>query len=166
MNFRNNPLRSVFAGALLALALGAGAEPLPPGIALGMNASQLREAVPGLFRVARPARLAGGLVGRFSAPDIPIAGESLAPTFYFVGEELQRVEYVEAPPMPDRSFEALLAWGRAQWGQELASSSPEALYATWTREDMNVYLQRTLPPMQPSVRLVFRRIIAKDASEL
>ncbi len=159
-------LRSACAAALLALATAASAQPLPSGIALGMHVSELRQAVPELRRVPRPARLAGGLVGSWSGPDIDIAGTTMVPTFYFAGDVLQRVEYANAGPTPDPAFDSLLAWGRTQWGQELASSSPEASYATWTREDMSVYLQKTLPPQRPSVRLVFKRIVAVDASTL
>lgn len=134
------------------------AQALPGGVQLGMTVPQLQQAVPGLHPVPRPARLAGGLVGSWAGPAVDVAGVSLAPTFFLAEGQLRRVEYLAAPG----SFDALLAWGRAAWGPELASQSPEGAYATWTSGELDAYLQQA----GSTVRLVLKRRILKDDSEL
>jgi len=136
------------------------AQMLPAGVQLGMSVQQLRQAVPALRPVPHPARLAGGLVGRWAGPSVRVAGVTLTPTFFFAGGHLARVEYVA--PAPDaRSFDALLAWGRGKWGPELAQRSPEGAYASWAQGDVDAYLQQA-----SRVRLVIKRRVVKDASTL
>jgi len=116
--------------------------------------------------VARPARLAGGLVGSWSGPEIDIEGLALTPTFFFAETQLRRVEYVAVSGASAGAYDVLLAWGRSQWGPELASQSPEGNYAAWTDGDMDAYLQQTGTPQHAQVRLVIKRRVMKDGSEL
>lgn len=151
-------------GLSFALLAAAGrAEVLPGGVQLGMSALDLQQAVPGLQRVRRPQHLAGGLVGRWSGPSVQVAGIALTPTFFFQHEELLRVEYDARRDAGSQAFDALLAWGRTAWGQELASQSPEGVYATWSDTELDAYLQRT---NADAVRLVIKRRVLKDDSEL
>lgn len=147
---------------LLPLSLSVHAQALPGGAQLGMNVPQLQQAVPGLKPVPHPVRMTGGLVGSWSAPAVDVAGAQLTPTFFFAAGELQRIEYLAADGTG--VFDTLLGWGRTTWGQELASQSPEGSYATWSAPDLDAYLQQTTSPQR--VRLVVKRRVAKDASEL
>jgi hypothetical protein len=141
------------------------AQALPGNAQLGMSAEQLHEAIPALKRIAHPARMTGGLLGSWSGPSTDIAGVSFVPTFFFAEGELRRVEYVAQATEASTAFDAVRAWGRAQWGAELASQNPEGAYATWASDDMDVYLQMTGSQPQ-QLRLVIKRRLLKDASEL
>jgi hypothetical protein len=158
---------AIFVTACLGLfGAAANAQTLPGGTQLGMTVPQLQQAVPALKPVARPARLTGGLVGNWSAPPIDIAGIALTPTFFFADAQLRRVEYLALPQAGTGAFDTLLAWGRTFWGQELASRNPEGAYASWTPGETDVYLQQTGEAAHPQVRLVVKRRVMKDASEL
>jgi hypothetical protein len=137
--------------------VAAQAQALPAGVHLGMTVPELRHAVPALRPVPHPARLAGGLVGRWAGPPVRVAGVALTPTFFIAGGRLARVEYVA----PASGFDALLEWGRRKWGPELAQRSPEGTYASWARDDVDAYLQQAA-----QVRLVIKRRVVKDASTL
>lgn len=130
-----------------------------------MNVQQLRKAVPALKALRRPVRLAGGLVARWSGPAAAIAGVTLVPTYFFAGGELRRVEYL-ATNAGASAFAALLHWGRASWGVELATQDPGAASASWSTDDMDIYLQHASGAQVPRLRLVVKRRALKDASEL
>lgn len=155
------PLPAIAACAALA-SFSAQAQALPGGVQMGMTVPQLQQAVPGLRPVAHPARLAGGLVGSWSGPAVELVGVSVSPTFFLAEGQLRRVEYLAAPG----AFDALLAWGRAAWGAELASQSPEGAYATWSAGEVDAYLQQANASPHPVVRLVVKRRALKDDSEL
>lgn len=163
------PARPWFLALLAACGLSfagpACAQDMPGGARLGMTAEQLQQAVPAVAKVARPVRMQGGLAGSWSAPPVAIAGTAFVPTFFFAGGQLRRIEYLASPGDAAAAFDAVRAWGRAQWGPELVSESPEASYATWTGEAMDAVLQATNAP-QRDLRLVIRRRVAKDGSEL
>jgi hypothetical protein len=131
-----------------------------------MSLQQLQQAVPALKPVAHPAHLAGGLVGRWSGPAIELAGAALTPTFFFAEAQLRRVEYLAAAEDGAAAFDPLLAWGRAAWGPELASRNPEGAYATWANGEVDAYLQQAIAPQGPRVRLVIKRRLVKDGSDL
>lgn len=154
-------LVAALATGALGLCATAHAQAVPGGARLGMTVPQLRQAVPSLQRVARPARLAGGLAGRWSAPALHVAGVALKPTFFFAAGELRRVEYLATDADP-ASFTALRNWGRARWGAELGAWDPDASFASWASDDVDAYLQRS----GPKLRLVLKRRELKDASEL
>ena len=143
----------------------ASAQDLPGGAQLGMSAQALQQALP-LRPVQRPARLAGGLVGRWSAPAFNLAGVAITPTYFLADGQLERVEYLADPASGAQAFDALRAWGRAAWGPELASQSPEGAYAAWSSDETDAYLQRTGTADAPVVRLVIKRRVVKDAGEL
>jgi hypothetical protein len=155
-----NPFFPVAAACALFACASAQAQALPGGAQLGMAVPQLQQAVPGLKPVPHPAHLAGGLVGSWSGPTIDVAGAALVPTFFLAEGQLARVEYLATP----EAYAPLLAWGRAQWGAELASDSPEGTYATWSNGEFDAYLQETHG--RPQVRLVIKRRVLKDASAL
>ncbi len=142
------------------------AQDLPAGVALGMTVQQLKQAVAGLAPVPRPARLAGGLVGSWVGPPLQLAGVDLTPTYFFAQGQLRRVDYLAADRQSATAFDALLAWARAAWGQELASQAPEGAYASWTQGELDAYLQQTSVAGRPQVRLVIKRRVLKDAGEL
>jgi hypothetical protein len=148
------------------LAASAHAQTLPGGVQLGMDAQQLQQAVPALKPVPRPVHLAGGLVGRWLAPAFDLSGVAVTPTFFFADAQLRRVEYLAAANPDTDAFDALLRWGRATWGPELASQNPEGAYATWAAGDIEAYLQQTAGPAGPQVRLVIKRRLVKDDSKL
>ena len=148
------------------LCAAAHAQTLPGGVQLGMSLQQLQQAVPALKPVAHPARLAGGLIGGWSAPAFPLSGVALTPVFFFADAQLRRVEYLASSNDGAAAFEALLAWGRSVWGPELASQEPEGAYATWANEEVDAYLQRAIAPQRPRVRLVIKRRLVKDGSDL
>lgn len=158
--------RALVFACMAALLASAQAQDLPGGAQLGMSRQQLRQALPGLRPVHRPVRLAGGLVGSWTGPAAALAGVAMAPTYFFAQGELRRIEYLAAPDADAQSFDALLAWGRGNWGPELASQGPEGSYATWSPDGMAVYLQRTGGGERPQVRLVIKADEGKDASEL
>lgn len=133
------------------------AQSLPGGAQLGMSLPQLQQSVAGAHAVAHPSRMTGGLVGSWSGPAVDVAGVALTPVFFFASGELRRIEYTG-----NDGFDALLAWGRASWGPELASQNPEGAYASWSTEEMDAYLQQT----GARVRLVIKKRVLKDASEL
>lgn len=142
------------------------AQALPGGVQLGMTVPQLQQAVSALRPVARPARLAGGLVGGWSGPVVDVAGVALVPTFFFAEAQLRRIEYLAAGDDGAAGFDALLAWGRAAWGAELAARNPEGAYASWSSDELDVYLQLAQAAQRPQLRLVIKRRVLKDASEL
>ncbi|MDB5856777.1 MAG: hypothetical protein JWQ76_466 [Ramlibacter sp.] len=148
------------------LSAAAHAQTLPGGVQLGMTLQQLQQAVPALTPVAHPAHLAGGLVGRWSGPAIQLAGVALTPTFFFADAHLQRVEYLASSGDGAAAFDSLLAWGRAAWGPELASQNPEGAYATWASGEVDAYLQQASAAQGPRVRLVIKRRLVKDGSDL
>lgn len=156
-------MASLFAATL---SFATHAQALPDGATLGMTEPQLQAAIPGLRHVPRPARLAGGLVGRFSGEAVRIADITLTPTFFIADGQVRRIEYLAAPGSAPAAFDALVAWGRAAWGAELASQSPEGDYATWSRDDVDAYVQRTRGAAGPQVRLVLKAVVAKDAGTL
>src|SRR5881398_1038512 len=104
-----SPSRALLPRAIVALSLAlsavvAHAQALPGGAQLGMNAQQLREAIPALQRVPRPVRMAGGLVGNWRGPSVAIGGVPLAPTFFFAEGELRRIEYVADAGAPADAY--------------------------------------------------------------
>lgn len=148
------------------LPAAAHAQTLPGGVQLGMTVQQLQQTVPALKPVAHPQRLAGGLAGSWSGPAIQVAGVALTPTFFLAGAHLRRVEYLAASSDGARAFDSLLVWGRAAWGPELASQDPEGAYAAWSNGAVDAYLQQAIAPQGPRVRLVIKRRLVKDGSEL
>jgi hypothetical protein len=140
-------------------------QPLPGGVALGMSLPQLQQALPQLKRVPHPARLAGGLVGAWSADALDASGVSLTPTFYFADGQLQRVEYLARPGGPE-AFAALIAWARSAWGAELSANEPEGAYASWSSDEADAYLQLTNAAHGGQLRFVVKRRVLKDAGEL
>jgi hypothetical protein len=160
------PRTALVAAWAFALSTGASAEPLPGGAELGMSVPQLQQAVPGLGPVAHAAHMAGGLVGSWAGPAVQVAGVALTPTFFVAHGQLRRVEYLAASGTPPSAFDALVDWARSAWGAELASDSPEGAYATWSRGDTAIYVQRTSGARGTQLRLVFRQVAAKDDSEL
>ena len=130
-----------------------------------MTVAQLRHARPASKRVARPVRMGGGLVGSWSEARLQLAGVALTPTFFFARGQLQRVEYL-AREGGFAAFAALRAWARTTWGAELAADGPEGAYASWSSEDTDAYLQMTNTGRGDQVRLVVRRRVTRDASEL
>lgn len=156
----------VLAMAWLTIPCAAADRPsLPGGAALQMTVPELQQAQPGLKHVAHPSRLAGGLVGSWSAGAIDVAGVALTPTFYFADGRLERVEYL-ARDGGRAAFSALLGWARNAWGTELAATDPEGAYASWTTEDMDTYLQLAGASPGGQVRLVVKQRVLKDAAEL
>ena len=127
-----------------------------------MTVPELQQARPTLKHVAHPARLAGGLVGSWADDTVSVAGVALTPTFYIADGRLERIEYL-ARDGGAADYATLLAWGRNAWGAELASTAPEASYATWSSGDTEAYLQLA---RGDQVRLVVRHRAQKDAGEL
>ena len=64
------------------------------------------------------------------------------------------------------SYDAVLAWARAQWGAELSSQGSEGAYANWAQGDVDVYLQRVGGTQPSQLRLVVKRRVLKNANEL
>ena len=164
------PSRRLVVAALAVAAGAVQAQALPSGVELGMRADELQAVLPGLERVQRPPRLAGGLVGQWRAEPVTVAGLRFEPVFYLGGGQLRRVEWAaDVRSTPDAgadAFAELVAWGRDRFGAELASSDPGSAYAAWVAGDTDVYAQRTSDPRHASVRLVYKLRRQKDASEL
>ncbi|VTU28326.1 hypothetical protein SRS16CHR_04244 [Variovorax sp. SRS16] len=163
--------RALGALALLAASAALHAQALPLGVRLGMTAGELQAAaLPGLERVPRPQRLAGGLAGSWRAAPMTVAGLSFEPVFYFAEGTLRRMEWVaDADARPDlgaAAFADLVAWGRSAFGPELGSNDPGSAYAAWVQADTDIYAQRTSDPRHASVRLVYKVRQVRDASEL
>ncbi|MFM9926476.1 hypothetical protein VLK31_26045 [Variovorax sp. H27-G14] len=166
-------LRALAASAALLAAGALHAQALPPGVRLGMSAEQLHAVLPAAERVPRPQRLGGGLVGNWRAAPVEMAGLLFEPTFFFAASELRRVEYVAnlqaTQATPDNgasAFAALVQWGRASFGTELASRDPGSAYAAWVSNDTDVYVQQVSDPRRASVRLVYKARQLRDGSEL
>ena len=165
------PVRLLLLAAFLGPAAGvAQAQALPFGVRLGMRAEELQAALPGLERVQRPQRLAGGLAGLWHGAPAPIAGLLFEPVYYLAGGQLRRVEWVAAaeaaPDLGAAAFAELVAWGRGQFGPELASHDMGSAYAAWVQGDIDVYAQHVSSARGASVRLVYKARQLKDASEL
>lgn len=165
------PVRLLLLAALFGPAAGVSqAQALPPGVRLGMTAEDLQAALPRLERVQRPQRLAGGLAGLWHGAPAPVAGLLFEPVYYLGGGQLRRVEWVAAaqaaPDLGAAAFAELVAWGRGQFGPELASSDPGSAYAAWVQGDLDVYAQHVNNARGASVRLVYKARQLKDASEL
>ena len=165
------PLRLLLLAASLGAASGLlQAQALPPDVHLGMTVKELQAALPGLERVQRPQRLAPGLAGSWHGTPAPIGGLLFQPVFYLAGGQLRRVEWVAAAPaapdMAAAAFAELVAWGRSQFGPELASNDPGSAYAAWVQGDVDVYAHYVNDARSPSVRLVYKTRQLKDASEL
>lgn len=170
------PLRSwpAVAGLLLAICCrpAAAQAPVPPGVHLGMSASELREAVPGLQPVRRPQTVAGA-VGRWRVADVQQADLVFDETFFFAEQTLQRVELVLQPgssAQPDEVFAHLVASLRASYGPELplhgGLSSVEAGSASWIHDEMDILALQSGSASQTRVRLIYKARVLKDASEL
>jgi hypothetical protein len=154
-------------GAIVALLCATSrAQSLPDGVELGMSVAQLQQAVGTLKSVPHPARMAGGLVGSWTSRAVAIAGVELAPTYFFATGQLRRIEYLASSPVDEVSYDAVLAWARKQWGAELSSQSPEGAYANWAQGEVDVYLQRVGGTQSSQIRLVVKRRVLKNASEL
>lgn len=164
------PIRTLLASTLLFAVSALHAQALPAGVRFGMSAEELQAVLPGLDRVHRPQRLAGGLAGTWHAVPVKFAGVFFEPVFFFAGGELRRVEWVAAadalPDLGAAAFADIVAWGRSSFGPELGSTDPGSAYAAWVRGDTDVYAQRTSDPRHASVRLVYKAREVKDASEL
>ncbi|MGJ7508362.1 hypothetical protein [Variovorax sp. GT1P44] len=162
--------RALGAAVSLIATVAAHGQALPPGVRLGMSAEALQAALPGVERVRRPQRLAGGLAGTWHAAPTALAGLSFDPVFFFAGDALRRVEWAApAEAQPDlgaAAFAELVAWGRSRFGAELGSSDPGSAYAAWVQGDTDVYVQRTSDPRHASVRLVYKVRQLRDAGEL
>ena len=154
-------------GAIVALlAATSRAQSLPDGVELGMTVPQLRQAVGTLKPVPHPLRMAGGLIGAWTSQSVVIAGVDVAPTYFFAGGQLRRIEYLASSLVDEMSFDAVLAWARAQWGAELSSLSPEGAYANWAQGEVDVYLQQAGGTQPSQLRLVIKRRVLKNAGEL
>lgn len=166
MNFA----RATGAAALLLCAHAAQAQALPAGVRLGMSADELHAARPGLERVQRPQRLAGGLAGSWRDAPALLAGVRFEPVYFFAGDQLRRVEWTAAtesqPDLGAAAFAEIVAWGRGSFGPELGSIDPGSAYAAWVQGDFDVYAQRITDPRHASVRLIYKARQVKDASEL
>lgn len=165
------PVRTLFLLLGSFFASIASAQGLPAGVRLGMSAYELQSALPGLERVARPQRLAGGLAGNWRAAPTQMAGLYFEPVYFFAGGQLRRVEWsASAAAEPDQgaaAFESLVAWGRASFGPELGSRDPGSAYAAWVQGDWDVYVQRSSGDGRPAgLRLVYKARQLKDASQL
>lgn len=164
-------LTRAFSAAFFLIAMAAAhGQALPSGVRLGMSVEALQAAVPGVERVHRPQRLAGGLAGNWHAAPTTLAGLTFEPVFFFASGELRRVEWVAAaeaqPDLGAATFAELVAWGRSRFGPELVSNDPGSAYAAWVDGDTDVYVQRTSDPRHASVRLVYKARQVRDASEL
>ena len=147
------PLRSWPAVAALLLAVccrpAAAQAPVPLGVHLGMSASELREAVPGLQPVRRPQTVAGA-VGRWRVAGVQQADLVFDETFFFAEHTLQRVELVLQPGLPLHG----------------GLSSVEAGSASWVHEGIDILALRSGSAGQARVRLIYKTRVLKDASEL
>jgi hypothetical protein len=166
-----SPLSALAFAVFAALVhLPAQAQALPPGVHIGMSADDLQAAVPGVERVPRPLRLAGGLSGGWRAPPSVIGGLPFEPVFYFAGGQLRRIEWTAAAEgqadIAAAAFGRIVDWGRQSFGPELGSNDPGSAYAAWVDGDWDVYAQRSADARHASVRLVYKARQLKDGSEL
>ena len=168
--FRAHLCRFGLAACLLgALAPPLRAQALPEGADLGATPAELLRAMPGLEKVARPTRMAGGLAGLWRSAPVAVAGVPGNYTFFLAGGQVRRIEFwADAPADPsaaDAAFDALAAWGRALYGPEMPSGGPGARYAAWSRPGVDIYLQQA-PPPRAGVRLVRVARALRDGSAL
>lgn len=170
------PFRSwpALVGLLLAVCSGLAAAqgPIPSGVHLGMTASELREAVPGLQPVRRPQTVAGA-VSRWRVDHVQQADLVFDETFFFAEQTLQRVELVLQPDssaQTDDVFAHLVASLRASYGPELplhgGLSSVEAGSAFWVHDDLDILALQSGSAGQTRVRLIYKARIVRDASAL
>lgn len=145
-------MRSWFFAGLLCLGSNLGAQPLQPGVQLGMNVAELRQALPSIEPVHRPERLAGGLSGSWRMENGELAGLTGAQVFFFGGGRLRRVEF-QVESASDAAFEQLLAWGRQQYGPERPAQDAVSRYAAWSTPETDIYL-RLLTSSRPGLSLV------------
>jgi len=150
--------------------VAANAQALPPGVHMGMTTQELQAAQPTAEPVSRPQRLSGGLLGSWRGDPAPIAGLMFKPTYYFASGQLKRVEYdASAQGQPDggeAAFSSLLQWGRGAFGNELAALDPGSAYVSWSSGDLDVVLQRTGDARRANLRLIYKQLQLRDASEL
>ncbi len=151
--------------ASLAIAPSAFADEMPGGAQLGMSAEQLAQAVPSITKVRRPTRMTGGLVGSWTGPAADIGGVQMTPTYFFAERELRRIEYFYESSNTAADFDALVAWGRSKWGQEVVSYGPKTTYASWAKDDLDAMIQQT-EGSPGQLRLILKERVVKDASQL
>lgn len=137
---------------LFCLGMNLGAQPLPPGVQLGVGVDELRQALPSAERVRRPERLAGGLAGNWRLDHGAVAGLPGSQVFFFAGGQLRRVEFT-VDAASDAAFEQLLAWGRQHYGPERPAQDAVSRYAAWSTADTDIYL-RLLTSSRPGLSLV------------
>ena len=158
------PLGAPAANALWSNA--ARAQGLPPGVMLGMSASDPRRALPQVQAVPRPPRTAGGLVGPRRSADVAVQGVTGQQDYYFAGGQLRRVEFVgSAAEGADnaQAFDRLVSWGRSVYGQEVGANDDPAQYAQWRVGDTQVYAEQSTRP--DNVRLVYTLVAARDDAQ-
>ena len=141
------------------------AEDMPGGAQLGMSADQLAQSVPSLTKVRRPVRMTGGLVGSWSGSSTEIGGVRMTPTYFFAEGELRRIEYFYESSHTSADFDALVAWGRGRWGQEVTSYGPRTTYASWAKDDVDAMIQQT-EGSPGQLRFIVKERVLKDASQL
>lgn len=151
----------------------ASAQSIPAGLTMGMTEAELKSVVPGLERVRRPSRAPNGATGLWRQPNVAIDSWLVDQTFYLDAQGLKQIEWLVLPrdgQDSSSSFSGLVAGLRQQYGAELAArqSTPGLVQesASWVAGDMDVIASRSGSPDQPTVRMIWRQRVTKDASEL
>jgi hypothetical protein len=120
-------MRTLFFGiAMFTAGMAAQAQAAPGGVQLGMTMEQLQQIVPGLHAVSPSRHAPRGLAASWSTSALEFAGVPLTGSFVMADGQVQRIEYLAEPAAHD----ALLQWGRAAFGPEMASTGPEGQYAS------------------------------------
>jgi hypothetical protein len=140
-----------------------------------MTEPELRQAIPQVQTVARPAAGPGGTRGSWMLPGTLLAGRLFDTTFFFRNRRLERVEQLWSTSQPRcdavATFEAVLNSLTSQWGPATVASDPGEAgsanqSASWVQAQTSVVLVSRESPGQCAVRLVHKPQNVKDASEL
>lgn len=133
---------------------------------LGLTLAELREAVPGLERLARPLVAPRGLRGQWRLAGTSVAGQPFDSVFFLRGQKVERIEQVRSVPAPcseDGTFRAAVQSMGLDYG-----SVPNGLDAFGVLADGTVDVAAHLQASAEAcvIRVVYQPRVVKDASTL
>lgn len=157
-----------------AMGLGCAAPALAQGVSktatldqtLGLTLAELREAVPGLERLARPVVAPRGLRGQWHLAGTSLVGQPFDSVFYLRGQKVERIEQVRnvsAPCAEDTTFRNVVQSMALDYG-----SVPNGLDAFGVSADGTVDVAAHLQISTDAcvIRVVYQPRVLKDASTL
>lgn len=165
--------RTVWVAALMLFASIACAETTADERLLGMAEQDVVIAVPGVKKLARPARGPHGLRGLLTLAPSDTTGLAGDLIFYFRNNLLERIEERRRLPEPQckNAFTALLKSLSTRYGVGIYSDGDNANdgqngSAAWMQENFKVMAYRLQSPNECDLLVAIEQLAQRDASEL